>query len=135
MSEKKKTKEELDILRDRCLKLSEQMKELDDEELSIVTGGTDGRATRTINGVNFWGHVRKYNGVNGQYYYITEDGTDDWWSGWLTYSYEKNFLFFTMRYHKFETNTHRGKIHDPEAEEFCGDGVTLYLNSDAKFHF
>lgn len=94
---------------------------LKDEELEEVAGGV------TINGHNFTGHVTKYKGVIGRAYYVTFDGTDDWWAGRLKKSYEEHYILWTTkRMHVFMRNP----VDSFYDEKVCGDDVTLYTTMD-----
>lgn len=124
-----KTKEELEQLRQRCIKLSNEIKELNDDELNIVSGGKDGRATRTINGITFSGHVRKYDGQINHMYYVTVDNDDIWYYGKLVSSYEEDVVFFwSERVHTFEIEIENGTPCYIKRRQFSGDKVTMYTS-------
>lgn len=68
-----KTQEELKELKEECEELNNKLKELTDEELKAVVGGTN-YDSRTIGSHYFYNHVSKTDGVIGECYYVTEDG-------------------------------------------------------------
>ena len=92
-----KTKEELNQLKTEYVKLNEKLKELSNDELKQVIGGSmyivDGQGEEHL--------VDKYNGVIGHSYTFRSDHYA--FTGILLDSYEKkNWLFGTTRYHKVQ---------------------------------
>ena len=109
------------------LKESNKMSnKINDNKLDEVTGGSGGEATRKIGKYTFTGHVGKYNATVGNVYFITEDGTDQWWMGVLLKTWEDKYcLFFTKRKHRFNVMLYCGNPHFYDID-FEGDHVTLY---------
>lgn len=106
-----------------------EKKEIKDEQLKDVAGGE-----RTVDGYHFYGHVGKYDGVAGNYYYVVDDGNGGlWFSGTLLESYEQNMGCFTIRTHKFEVaiaHHWRKGTYTCDKIEVSGDDVTLYEHCD-----
>lgn len=94
----KKTKEELNLLKQELENLDAKIRELDEDELKTVTGGSGGEETRKIGGYNFSGHVPADNVVLNNDYYFTVDGEDKWYRGTVIEIKEESyFIFFTKR--------------------------------------
>ena len=101
---------------------------LNDKDLQIVSAGGagGGTPTRKIGKYVFSGHVGKYNAKVNTLYFITEDGSEQWWMGVLLKTWEESkFIFFTKRMHRFNIMLYCGSPHDTYAD-FDGDRVTLY---------
>lgn len=93
-----KTKEELDALKNELESLNARVRELNEDELKAVTGGSGGEETRKIGGYNFSGHVPADNVVVGRDYYFTVDGNDNWYRGTvIEIKEESHYLFWTKR--------------------------------------
>lgn len=116
-------------------KIEANAEHIAEQQLEQVVGGTDGRATRTINGITFYGHVTKYRGVVGRYYYITNDYRAEWYYGELVKTWEKDDFWgifgTTVRTHRLRVILNNGaNVENYGIEmEFSGDHFTLYTDA------
>ena len=139
-----KTKEELAELKRKYEALNEKMKELTEEELKEVAGGSGGQPSITIRPYLLTGHVGMYNAVPGQSYYIVIDDSGFmipyFGHGKLIRTYEEpdSFLFwdYTHRVHElsidFQNNdkfSNYGKVTSEGYRKYRGSDVTLYTTA------
>lgn len=119
-----KTKDELDALKQECEAMSNKLKELSDEELKVVSGGKN-YDSRTIGGNYFYNHVSQTDGVIGECYYVTEDGSNNWFYGRLVRKYTEKEWFWTYHWNGFTLLTDNGaQAHG--GRDVCGDSYTMY---------
>lgn len=119
-----KTKEELNVLKAEVEPLDHKLVELNEDELKQVAGGD----SRTIGEYVFTGNVGKHDGVIGNRYFITVDGSDCWYMGVLTAINDKYIaVFLPELVYAFRVMLKNGYSVD-ESRMFDGNTVTLYTS-------
>lgn len=100
---------------------NKQEHELNDEDLRVVTGGTNWPE------YVFSGHVGKYDGVVGEKYYIVCDYKNAWAYGELVKTWEKHdILWMTIRTHRIDVKLTGGECFDHGETEYSSTNWTLY---------
>lgn len=98
--------------------------ELNDEELSKVTGG----ATDCDN-KSFSGHVAQHDAEKETYYFCVNDGTNNWFAGKCVDSWEATYaVFFSKRTHKLNVVS-KGSCYwvtEGAEKEIWGEDWTLF---------
>lgn len=124
-----KTKEELNQIKAECETLVEKLKELSDEELNMVTGGStieDAPDELSCGKWKFVGFVGKYADSHiGEKLYLVSHDKDEYYYGRLLDSFEAESTFWTERTQVILCEEHNGAVFKGYVE-VSGDDYWLY---------
>ncbi len=124
-----KTKEELEKLKEGYESLKSELRTLNDEELSQVTGGSTEEDAPEEFDCGKWvfrGHITKYAEAyrNQMLYLVSHDG-DEYYYGLLIDSFEAERTLWTLRKHDMQCEEHNG-VRFIGWIEVSGDDFYLY---------
>ena len=124
-----KTKEELNQLKAEYETLTTKLKELSDEELEKVTGGStteDAQETLSFGNWSFTGFIGKYADSHiGEKLYLVSHDKDEYYYGRLLDSFEAEHSLWTERTHQIMCEEHNGSKFSGLVE-VSGDDYWLY---------
>lgn len=130
----KKTKEELEVLKNEVQDINSKLAELSEDELKLVAGGSGGEESIRFSTFLLTGHIPADEAQKNMYVYVSIDGEDKWYSGTIYDIIEESYwLILSRRRYRVYLTGYNGYGASGDMD-FYSNEVTLYRNMEWKWN-